>query len=38
MNRSRPGLGLRLEFPEPVHGPLLLGQLSHFGYGIFWPE
>ena len=38
MNRSRPGLGLRLEFPEPVRGPLLLGQLSHFGYGIFWPE
>jgi CRISPR-associated protein Csb2 len=33
--RSRPGLGLRLEFPEPVPGPLLLGQLSHFGYGIF---
>jgi CRISPR-associated protein Csb2 len=36
--RSRPGLGLRLEFAEPVAGPLLLGQLSHFGYGIFEPE
>lgn len=36
--RSRPGLGLRLEFLEPVSGPLLLGQLSHFGYGIFAPE
>ena len=36
--RSRPGLGLRLEFPEPVTGPLLLGQLSHFGYGIFVPD
>jgi CRISPR-associated protein Csb2 len=34
----RPGLGLRLEFEEPVAGPLLLGQLSHFGYGIFVPE
>jgi CRISPR-associated protein Csb2 len=34
---SRPGLGLRLEFPEPVEGPLLLGQLSHFGFGIFEP-
>lgn len=34
-SRSRAGLGLRLEFPEPVDGPLLLGQLSHFGYGIF---
>jgi CRISPR-associated protein Csb2 len=38
MARSRPGLGLRLEFAEPVSGPLLLGQLSHFGYGIFVPE
>jgi len=38
MGRSRPGLGLRLEFAENVDGPLLLGQLSHFGYGIFVPE
>jgi CRISPR-associated protein Csb2 len=38
MNRSRLGLGLRLEFPEVIHGPMLLGQLSHFGYGIFVPE
>lgn len=36
--RSRPGLGLRLQFDELVTGPLLLGQLSHFGYGIFVPE
>jgi CRISPR-associated protein Csb2 len=36
--RSRPGLGLRLQFPEPVTGPLVLGQLSHFGYGIFVPD
>ena len=36
--QSRPGLGLRLEFAEPVAGPMLLGQLSHFGYGIFEPE
>lgn len=36
-NRSRPGMGLRLEFAEPVNGPLLLGQLSHFGFGIFVP-
>lgn len=35
---ARRGLGLRLEFPEKVPGPLLLGQLSHFGYGIFEPE
>jgi CRISPR-associated protein Csb2 len=38
MSRSRPGLGLRLEFADPMTGPLLLGQLSHFGYGIFVPD
>jgi CRISPR-associated protein Csb2 len=38
MSRSRPGLGLRLEFADPVAGPLLLGQLSHFGYGVFVPD
>lgn len=37
MSRSRPGLDLHLEFASPVAGPLLLGQLSHFGYGIFIP-
>jgi len=35
---ARPGVGLRLEFAEPVDGPLLLGQLSHFGLGVFEPE
>jgi CRISPR-associated protein Csb2 len=38
LERTRPGLGLRLEFAEPVAGPLLLGQLSHFGFGIFEPD
>jgi CRISPR-associated protein Csb2 len=38
MSRSRPGVGLMLEFAEPVTGPLLLGQLSHFGYGVFVPD
>jgi CRISPR-associated protein Csb2 len=38
MAKSRPGLGLCLEFAEPVAGPLLLGKLSHFGYGIFVPD
>jgi CRISPR-associated protein Csb2 len=38
MDKSRPGLGLLLEFDESVPGPLLLGQLSHFGYGIFEPD
>jgi CRISPR-associated protein Csb2 len=35
MSKSRPGLRLRLVFPQEVSGPLLLGQLSHFGYGVF---
>lgn len=38
MNKARPGLGIHLEFGEAVAGPMLLGQLSHFGYGIFVPE
>jgi CRISPR-associated protein Csb2 len=38
MSKSRAGLGLQLEFAEPVAGPLLLGKLSHFGYGIFIPD
>lgn len=38
LNQARRGLGLRLTFTEEVSGPLLLGQLSHFGYGVFVPE
>ena len=38
LGRARRGLGLRLEFTDDVPGPLLLGQLSHFGYGIFVAE
>jgi len=38
LRQSRPGLGLELAFPEPVPGPLPLGQLSHFGFGIFVPD
>jgi hypothetical protein len=30
--------GLVLEFAAPVVGPLLLGQLSHFGFGMFEPD
>ncbi len=29
---------LRLRFSQPVHGPLTLGWLSHFGLGLFMPE
>lgn len=36
--KSRPGIGLVLEFSEPVTGPLLLGKLSHFGFGRFAPD
>jgi CRISPR-associated protein Csb2 len=35
---SRPGVGLVLEFAAPVTGPLLLGKLSHFGFGRFAPD
>ena len=35
---SRAGVGLRLTFGTPVEGPILLGQLSHFGFGAFVPE
>jgi CRISPR-associated protein Csb2 len=38
MDKSRPGLGLRLNFGQELTGPLLLGQLSHFGLGVFVPE
>lgn len=37
MDKARRGLDLRLEFSTEVSGPVLLGQLSHFGYGIFKP-
>lgn len=43
--RQRPGrsrdvdaLGLRLHFPTPVRGPLVLGALCHFGLGLFRPD
>jgi len=30
-----PGVGFRIEFPEPVRGPLALGYACHFGLGLF---
>jgi CRISPR-associated protein Csb2 len=38
LSDSRAGVGLRLTFATPVEGPILLGQLSHFGFGAFVPE
>jgi CRISPR-associated protein Csb2 len=32
------GYGLRLQFSEPIHGPLLLGYASHYGLGLFRAE
>lgn len=29
------GFGLRLRFPNPIHGLLLLGYASHYGLGFF---
>lgn len=38
LGMSRPGLRIEVQFHDAVSGPLLLGQLSHFGYGVFVPE
>jgi len=37
IRQQRPAYGLRLEFDDPISGPLALGQLSHFGLGLFQP-
>lgn len=34
----RPGFYVRIEFSSPVQGPLILGDSSHFGLGLFVPE
>lgn len=34
----RRGVYVRLEFTKTVTEPVVLGQLSHFGYGVFVPE
>lgn len=35
---TRPSEFLRIELAEPIHGPLALGHLSHFGLGLFAPD
>lgn len=32
------GYGFRIEFPQPMHGPIVLGYGAHFGMGILIPE
>lgn len=34
---SRPGYRVRIELPDLVSGPILLGHSSHFGLGLFVP-
>lgn len=34
---ARRAAGVEVTFAEPVHGPLSLGALSHFGLGLFLP-
>ncbi len=38
MGQARVGLAVRLECEDPVAGPLLLGRLAHFGFGVFAPD
>lgn len=37
LDEARWGTGVRMEFAEPVAGPISLGALSHFGLGLFLP-
>lgn len=38
LHKARRAVGLRLEFAEPIEGPLSLGALNHFGLGLFVPS
>jgi CRISPR-associated protein Csb2 len=35
ITQQRPAFGVRLRFPDPVPGPITIGSLSHFGFGVF---
>ncbi|MGH3625378.1 MAG: type I-G CRISPR-associated protein Csb2 [Sciscionella sp.] len=35
---TRPSAFLRIELDEPIGGPLALGNLAHFGLGLFVPD
>ena len=34
----RYGIGFKIEFENPVAGPIAIGYGSHFGLGLFVPE
>lgn len=38
LQEARRAVGIRVAFQEPVRGPVCLGQLSHFGLGLFVPD
>lgn len=38
LSEARIATGVRVEFAEPVEGPLALGALSHFGLGLLVPD
>ncbi|MDN5797027.1 MAG: type I-U CRISPR-associated protein Csb2 [Intrasporangium sp.] len=37
MSKRRPGWRVAIELDRPVRGPVALGALSHFGFGLFRP-
>jgi CRISPR-associated protein Csb2 len=37
-NENQPVYAIRIDFSQPVQGPLTLGTLSHFGLGLFETE
>ena len=37
LRNAKPAYGFRIEFSEPIHGPVSVGALSHFGLGLFIP-
>lgn len=38
MRQRRPGFAVAVELTDAMPGPLALGALSHFGFGLFRPE
>lgn len=38
LRNARPGRAVHLESTHQINGPLTLGALSHFGFGLFTPE